>query len=611
MASNRFQTLSFNQVDKLDAVISERRVIHSRNKTILPSSIEFPLRHFIVLLRDRINKYGIHIEEIRLNGGAASYILGDDVVPTFNDLDVIFKLTVANETDFEIIRVAVLETIQEYLPETDDSATETNVAGAYVDKMIKIWNEKDRWSLISLGLRPHNVELKFVCQMQREYQFSVDSFQIMLDSLLTFYSISSQAISEHFFPTIVAESVYGSFSEAFRHLQEKLIGTCSPENIRGGGLLRYCDLLVKGYRPVDEQVFVKNEQYMCTRFFIDFMDVPEQARQISGYLQNHFVPTEPRKYDYLKILQMVIERSAVCLMNQERQYALDVISRLAHYELRWREVSVTPFRQHVLIPLFFQVYFPTYISFPPPMGYYYPVGHHVPQSQGSISHGKGAVDGYSKPNSRADYQNGQRVNSSNHHNQQRWNGPRAHNSNSNQHYHHQKHSERHSNVVYYPQQPFVKCPCQRCLGQSPDSENGGNNNTMCCLPVWISPAHLYPPSSLVVITSSPITMSSPSGSPSLGSSGLGSRATPSPTTFLTTPISSAVPTPSLESYSSQDVLNGDAVNSCLILNDDDIENNSEDMSSRSSNASTEDNAKMMHLLNDDSGVETLSVATNS
>jgi len=72
--------------------------------------------------------------------------------------------------------------------------------------------------------------------------------QIILDSLLTFYEVSRPAMSQHFYPTVVAESVYGSFDVAIDHLNRKLIATRNPEQIRGGGLLKYCNLVVRNFR---------------------------------------------------------------------------------------------------------------------------------------------------------------------------------------------------------------------------------------------------------------------------------------------------------------------------------------------------------------------------
>ena len=62
---------------------------------------------------------------------------------------------------------------------------------AYVSKMVKV-NDSDRWSLITLGNnRSKSVELKFVDSMRRQYEFSVDSFHILLDTVNTPLTLST------------------------------------------------------------------------------------------------------------------------------------------------------------------------------------------------------------------------------------------------------------------------------------------------------------------------------------------------------------------------------------------------------------------------------------
>lgn len=201
---------------------------------------------------------------------------------------------------------------------------------AYVQKMVKVCNDSDRWSLISLSNNSgKNVELKFVDSLRRQFEFSVDSFQIRLDSLLLFYECSENPMAETFHPSIVGESVYGDFSVALDHLQRKLICTRNPEEIRGGGLLKYCHLLVRGFRAASEAEMKLLERYMCSRFFIDFSDVAEQRRKLESYLQNHFVGLEDRKYEYLTTLHSVVNESTVCLMGHERRQTLSLITMLA------------------------------------------------------------------------------------------------------------------------------------------------------------------------------------------------------------------------------------------------------------------------------------------
>ncbi|XP_047462310.1 uncharacterized protein LOC125020829 [Mugil cephalus] len=130
--------------------------------------------------------------------------------------------------------------------------------------------------------------------------------------------------------TVEAECMYGDFEQAMDHLRHRLIATHNPEEIRGGGLLKYSDLLVRNFRPASETEIKSLERYMCSRFFIDFPDVSEQQRKIEAYLQCHFVGSEETsKYDYLMTLRRVIDESTVCLMGHERRQTLNMITVLA------------------------------------------------------------------------------------------------------------------------------------------------------------------------------------------------------------------------------------------------------------------------------------------
>ncbi|XP_035033583.2 uncharacterized protein LOC118121667 [Hippoglossus stenolepis] len=130
--------------------------------------------------------------------------------------------------------------------------------------------------------------------------------------------------------TIEAECMYGDFEQALEHLRRRLIATHNPEEIRGGGLLKYSDLLVRNFRPASETEIKSLERYMCSRFFIDFPDVSEQQRKIEAYLQCHFMGSEETsKYDFLMTLRRVIDESTVCLMGHERRQTLNMITVLA------------------------------------------------------------------------------------------------------------------------------------------------------------------------------------------------------------------------------------------------------------------------------------------
>uniref|UniRef100_A0A6V7L506 polynucleotide adenylyltransferase n=1 Tax=Bracon brevicornis TaxID=1563983 RepID=A0A6V7L506_9HYME len=333
----RLAVLSFEQVRRLNDVMNEVVSIHGRGNF---PTLEVRLRDLVTVVRSKLEAdpsnggAGMRVKDIRLNGGAASHVLATESQP-YNDLDLIFGVELGSGRNYDKVKAAVLGSLFDLLPEgvSRKRITTCSLKEAYVSKMVKVNNDGDRWSLISLGnSRGHrNVELKFVDTMRRQFEFSVDSFQIVLDSLLLFYECSKLPIGENFYPTVVGESVYGDFQEALYHLHKKLISTRHPEEIRGGGLLKYCNLLVKMYKPAQPDYIKTLERYMCSRFFIDFPDINQQQAKLENYLWNHFVGPEEEslKYQYLMLLHSVVEESTVCLMGHERRQTLALIENLA------------------------------------------------------------------------------------------------------------------------------------------------------------------------------------------------------------------------------------------------------------------------------------------
>ncbi|XP_015600313.1 putative nucleotidyltransferase FAM46C isoform X1 [Cephus cinctus] len=337
----RLAVLSFEQVRRLNDVMNEVVSIHGRGNF---PTLEVRLRDLVTVVRSKLEAEpssggaGMKVRDIRLNGGAASHVLATESQP-YNDLDLIFAVELSSGRNYDKVKAAVLGSLFDLLPEgvSRKRITTCSLKEAYVSKMVKVNNDGDRWSLISLGnSRGHrNVELKFVDTMRRQFEFSVDSFQIVLDSLLLFYECSKLPIGENFYPTVVGESVYGDFQEALYHLHKKLISTRHPEEIRGGGLLKYCNLLVKMYKPSQPDYIKTLERYMCSRFFIDFPDIGQQRAKLENYLWNHFVGPEEEalKYQYLMLLHSVVEESTVCLMGHERRQTLALIENLAYQVL--------------------------------------------------------------------------------------------------------------------------------------------------------------------------------------------------------------------------------------------------------------------------------------
>ncbi|XP_007253082.2 terminal nucleotidyltransferase 5Bb [Astyanax mexicanus] len=327
--SRRFCVLSWEQVQRLDSILGESVPIHGRGN--FPTLSVQP-RQIVQVVRARLEERGVAVRDVKLNGSAASHVLHQDTGLGYKDLDLIFGLSLTDDKTFRLVKDVVLDSLLEFLPVgvSRERISALTLKEAYVQKLVKVCNDTDRWSLISLSNNTgKNVELKFVDSLRRQFEFSVDSFQIGLDSLLLFDRCSETPMSESFHPTVLGESMYGDFEEALGHLRSKTIATRSPEEIRGGGLLKYCHLLVRGFRPVSESQIKTLQRYMCSRFFIDFPDIGEQHRKLEAYLQNHFNGIEHKRYECLVTLRRVVDESTVCLMGHERRQTLALISALA------------------------------------------------------------------------------------------------------------------------------------------------------------------------------------------------------------------------------------------------------------------------------------------
>ncbi|XP_034953275.2 terminal nucleotidyltransferase 5C [Zootoca vivipara] len=321
--------LSWDQVSRLHEVLSEVVPIHGRGNF---PTLKITLKDIVQTVRRRLSEANIKVHDVRLNGSVAGHVLVKDNGLGCKDLDLVFQVRLPSETEFQLVRDVVLQSLLKFLPEGVNTVkiSPMTLKEAYIEKLVKVCTDIDRWSLISLfNKHGRNVELKFVDRIRRQFEFSVDSFQIILDSLLLFYDCSENPMCEHFHPTVIGESMYGDFEAALDHLKNRLIATKNPEEIRGGGLLKYSNLLVRDFKPMDKEEIKTLERYMCSRFFIDFPDILEQKRKLETYLLNHFAEEDRSKYDYLMTLREVVNESTVCLMGHERRQILNLISLLA------------------------------------------------------------------------------------------------------------------------------------------------------------------------------------------------------------------------------------------------------------------------------------------
>ncbi|CAD6195520.1 unnamed protein product [Caenorhabditis auriculariae] len=346
------------QVKRLKTVLEEKVDIHGRGNF---PTISTRLVDLIVCVREKLRERNTPPKSVKLNGGAASFVASCDDF-SYADVDLIFPMEANDSDSFDKVREAVFSAIVDLMPEcvSKEKLNADTLKDVYIRKMVKVSGDDDRWSLFSLNNDYGRcIELKFVDRMRRQFEFSVDSFQICLDPLIDEFDAPE--------PAVLIESVFGDIHQAMNHLNERLIDTKKPEEIRGGGLLKYCHLIIRGYKAAKPGKCRQLERYMCSRFFIDFPDVLVQEQKLRNYLESHFgsgsdqwsssgedtdseastsqattsslLATGQAKYDFLMLLHRVISESTVCLMSHERRQTLSMIDRVAF------QVSLSSYNQ--------------------------------------------------------------------------------------------------------------------------------------------------------------------------------------------------------------------------------------------------------------------------
>uniref|UniRef100_A0AC35TFM3 Polynucleotide adenylyltransferase n=1 Tax=Rhabditophanes sp. KR3021 TaxID=114890 RepID=A0AC35TFM3_9BILA len=311
--------LNQKQVERLREVLSFNVQIHGKDNF---PTITLELYKLIGCVRRKLLQNNVQLKHVKMNGGAASHVLAEEDFP-YTDLDLIFPMKFTTNEDFDKVKRSVFEALIEMMP---GSYNEKNthpemLKDIYINKMVKVCESNNIWSLFSLYNKYGKcIELKFVDKMERQFEFSVDSFQITLDPFLDCDNFA------HITPVVTAESMYGDIDGALYHLNNHLIETRNPEEIRGGGLLKYCYLLSRG--NISTEKCMGLEKYMCSRFFIDFPDIDSQKMKIYQYIDSHFNEHEDLNnvvQIYLEYLHDVIIQSTVCLMVNDHKNALKMV----------------------------------------------------------------------------------------------------------------------------------------------------------------------------------------------------------------------------------------------------------------------------------------------
>lgn len=134
-----------------------------------------------------------------------------------------------------------------------------------------------------------------------------------------------------FLPTAKAIVTFDTYERCLSHLNNNIIFIWRPEDIRGGGLLKYCDLTNQCYTLAFKQKLEKEvlECRMVVRFLMDFPNINDQHREIRKYIYAHFPRRTKNVESFLRVLLKIIQRSTVQTKDNTIRLILNFIDRAA------------------------------------------------------------------------------------------------------------------------------------------------------------------------------------------------------------------------------------------------------------------------------------------
>ncbi|XP_065184646.1 terminal nucleotidyltransferase 5D-like [Sycon ciliatum] len=333
--TSTLQLLSAEQKIKLDAVLSDRIAIH-------PDKVySYPLVHvkpvdLLLALQENLQQRAetISVRDFRLNGSAAAYVVAG-TNPDYNDIDMIVNVDLSSSDDLDYLRDALMLSFTTAAEKGGMINLEKKpfvLARTYIRKMIKVdqGGVGDLWSMVALrNAGGCNIEVKFAARLKRQFEFSIDSFQVLLGDYMEFKAANDQDLLLEESPDMYALSVWGDFEEACAHYRDKIIMTDNPEAIFGGGLLKYCRLRCLGYLTAGNRTETQQlERYMCCRFFIDIPRSGRVVDRIRNYMDMHFLNHGEQVRPFLQLLYDTVYRSSQCLMSKDRSEALMAVASL-------------------------------------------------------------------------------------------------------------------------------------------------------------------------------------------------------------------------------------------------------------------------------------------
>ena len=139
---------------------------------------------FISGLRTALTDEGIAVDSLKLEGSTASHCLNKKSVPEYADLDCVFHLApTTTRAQLEQIRGVLAKQLALNMPDGTTYAGDHVLFMLVQKQYISPPGDDDAWAVYSLkgSVQGTSIDLKFVQRLARPYQFSADSFSVVLD----------------------------------------------------------------------------------------------------------------------------------------------------------------------------------------------------------------------------------------------------------------------------------------------------------------------------------------------------------------------------------------------------------------------------------------------
>ena len=80
-------------------------------------ALQVTLEAMVRAVKSSLKEQSVELRDVRLNGSAASYVVADSNIDTYNDVDLIFGVNLSEPDSFKRVKEAVGESLLKLLPE--------------------------------------------------------------------------------------------------------------------------------------------------------------------------------------------------------------------------------------------------------------------------------------------------------------------------------------------------------------------------------------------------------------------------------------------------------------------------------------------------------------